>query len=197
MNRTLTAAVALAASLGMAGLAHAQLTTSPSSQPSTTNPTMTGPAGTQNPATMATPPTTTGSYGTQTPQANSQPMANQGQMNQAQTNQSSMPASRSEVQEAQQQLKSQGLYMGAIDGEMGPKTQTALMAFQRQHSLPQSAQLDEQTMNALSGNGAASGMTGTQRPSAATMPQGNNNAPIPAGNTNGAPGMQPGGSTTR
>lgn len=220
MNRTLTAAVALTVSLGMAGLAHAQLTTNSSSSPNAT-PGMTaptaGPAGTQNPATMGTTNSTsnpgasnTGTMGAQGPQANSQPNMNQGQMNQpqppmnqgqmnqAQMNQSSMPASRSDIQEAQQELKSQGLYMGAIDGVMGPKTQTAVMAFQREHSLPQSAQLDQQTMSALSGNGSAAGMSGMQQqPGATGMQPGNSNAPVPAGNMNGAPGVQPGGMTTR
>ena len=210
MNRTLTAAVALTVSLGMAGLAQAQLTTNSSSSPNAT-PGMTapatGPAATQNPATLGTTgspgASNTGTMGAQSPQANSQPNMNQGQinggqMNQAQMNQSSMPASRSDIQEAQQELKSQGLYMGAIDGVMGPKTQTAVMAFQREHSLPQTAQLDQQTMNALSGNGSPAGMSGTQQqPGATGMQPGNSNAPVPAGNTSGAPGTQPGGATTR
>jgi len=69
MNRTLTAAVALAAGLGVAGLAQAQMNPSastppnPTMNPSTTSPGMTGgSAGTQNPATMTT-PNATGAYG--------------------------------------------------------------------------------------------------------------------------------------
>jgi len=119
---------------------------------------------------------------------------NRGQMNRAQTGQR---ASRSEVQEAQQALKSQGLYMGAVDGVMGPKTQTAVIAFQREHKLPETAQLDQQTMDALNGGGSSSGMTGTQQPSAAGMQPGNSNAPVPAGSMNGAPGTQPGGTNGR
>jgi peptidoglycan hydrolase-like protein with peptidoglycan-binding domain len=191
MNRTLTAAVALTAALGVAGLAHAQSSTSPSTQPSTLNPSpsTTAPAGTQDPGTLGT----TGTSAAQ-PQANPQTNMNQGQTDQAQTSQ---PASRSEIQEAQQALKSQGLYMGGIDGVMGPKTQTAVIAFQREHKLPETAQLDQQTMDALNGNGSASGMTGTQQPGAAGMQPGNSNTPVPAGSMSGAPGTQPGGTNSR
>ena len=165
MTRTLTAAVALTAALGMAGLAHAQSSTNPSTSPSTMNPT----GATQSPSTMGT--TGASSSGTQGPQAN---------MNQ--------PASQADIQQAQQQLKSQGLYRGAVDGVMGPETQTALMAFQREHSLPQTAQLDQQTLSALSGGGSNSGAgmtggstTGTSQPGgAAGMTNG------PAGTTNPA-----------
>jgi hypothetical protein len=193
MNRTLTAAVALTAALGMAGLAHAQSSTSPSASPSTMNPPpattapSTAPAGTQNPA-MGTTGSSTGDYGTQAPQAN----MNQTQTNQTQTNQASMPAPRSEVREAQQTLKSQGLYMGPIDGVMGPKTQTAVIAFQREHSLPETAQLDQQTLNALNSNGSSSGSspTSSSQPSgAAGMTPGssgsmNQGAPSGSGNYN-------------
>jgi peptidoglycan hydrolase-like protein with peptidoglycan-binding domain len=77
------------------------------------------------------------------------PQANMSQMNQG----AQQPASRSEIQQAQQQLKSQGLYRGTADGVMGPETQTALRAFQRQNGLPQTAQLDQQTSTRLSGSG--------------------------------------------
>ncbi|HTW53215.1 MAG TPA: peptidoglycan-binding domain-containing protein [Stellaceae bacterium] len=199
MNRTLTAAVALTAALGMAGLAHAQSSTNPSTQPSTMSPSpgMTAPAGTPSPTTGAT-GSTTGTSATQ-PQANSQMNMNQGQMNQARMNQTrtGQRASRSEIQEAQQALKSQGLYMGAVDGMMGPKTQNAVVAFQREHKLPETAQLDQQTMDALNGGGSSSGMTGTQQPGAAGMRPGNSNAPVPAGSMNGAPGTPAGATNSR
>ena len=86
------------------------------------------------------------------------PQANMSQMNQG----AQQPASRSEIQQAQQQLKSQGLYRGTADGVMGPETQTALRAFQRQNGLPQSAELDQQTSTRLSGSGAGQSTTGTQ-----------------------------------
>lgn len=163
MNRTLTAAVALTAALGMAGLAHAQSSTSPSTSPSTMNPSSSS-------STMSNPSTS----GTQSPQAN---MSQEGQQ-----------ASQQEIHQAQQQLKSQGLYRGAVDGVMGPETQTALMTFQRQHSLPQTAQLDQKTLDALNSGGSNSGAgmtgggtTGTQQPGGA---QGMTNSP--AGATNPA-----------
>ena len=158
MNRTLTAAVALAAGLGMAGLAQAQTnsTTAPSSSPMTTAPSASQPgmSGTQSPRTMSAPGETS-TYGQQSPQANAQ---------------SGQQASQSEIRQAQEQLKSQGLYHGSADGIMGPETQTAVMAFQRQNGLPQTAQLDQQTMDRLNGSGSgqsttgARGMTPSQQP---------------------------------
>ena len=59
--------------------------------------------------------------------------------------------SQPQIQEAQQQLKSAGLYRGAVDGVMGPETQTALSQFQREQGLPQTAQLDQQTLSRLIG----------------------------------------------
>jgi peptidoglycan hydrolase-like protein with peptidoglycan-binding domain len=145
MYRTLTAAAALAAGLGMAGLAHAQTNTNtaPPSSPMTTSPSASQPgmSGTQNPQTMTAP-------GQTSPQANAQMQGTQ--------------ASRSEIQQAQQQLKSQGLYRGAADGVMGPETQTAVRAFQRQNGLPQTAQLDQQTLDRLNGSGTGQSTTGTQ-----------------------------------
>lgn len=187
MTRMLTAAVALTAALGMAGLAQAQSSTS----------TMTGPSGSQNPAAMGGATSGgTGAYGTQTLRANTQ-MPNQGQMNQARVNQNTAPASREEIQQAQQQLKSQGLYRGSVDGVMGPETQTALMAFQREQGLPQTAQLDQQTLGRLGGNGGTTGGASTQQqPRPAGMQPGGANAPAPAGGMNGAPGS-PGAAITR
>jgi peptidoglycan hydrolase-like protein with peptidoglycan-binding domain len=154
MYRTLTAAVALAAGLGMAGLAHAQTNTNTAtpSSPMTTAPSAAQPgmSGTQNPQTMSA-PSQTSTYGQQSPQANAQSTQMQG-----------TPASRSEIQQAQQQLKSQGLYRGTADGVMGPETQTALRAFQRQNGLPQTAQLDQQTSDRLNGSGTGQSTTGTQ-----------------------------------
>ena len=183
MNRTLTAAVALTAALGMAGMAQAQMNTSPGAP---SNPTMSpntgsgmtgAPAGTQNPATMGAPgaantyssPSTTGA---QTPQASAQP----GQMDQG-----GQPSSQAQIQQAQQQLKSQGLYRGAVDGVMGPETQTALSKFQHEQGLPQTAQLDQQTMSALMGPGAGANGAGSNG-----MPQpGNSSGMAPSSTPNG------------
>ncbi len=50
------------------------------------------------------------------------------------------------VKQAQTQLKDQGLYPGAIDGIVGPKTRTALKAYQQKEGLPQTARLDRRTV---------------------------------------------------
>lgn len=159
MNRTLTAAVALAAAFGIAGLAQAQTSTTQTS-PMTTSPSASQPgmSGTQNPAT-STAPGATSTYGTS-------PQANTSQMNMSpQGSAAALPASQSQVQQAQEQLKSAGLYRGSVDGVMGPETQTALMKFQREQGLPETAQLDQQTMQRL-GGGSGTGATSpaTQRP---------------------------------
>lgn len=173
MNRTLTAAVALTAALGMAGLAHAQSSTSPSTSPSTMNPSSSS-------STMSNPSTS----GTQSPTMGTTGSTSSGSQANMQGGQQS---SQQEIQQAQQQLKSQGLYRGSVDGVMGPETQTALMAFQRQHSLPQTAQLDQQTLDALNSGGSNSGAgmtgstTGARQPGGA---QGMTNSP--AGSTNPA-----------
>src|SRR5215469_4647328 len=155
MNRTLTAAVALAAAFGMAGLAQAQ-TSSSQSSPMTTSPSASQPgmSGTQNPATTAA-PGATGTYG-------SSPQANTSHMNtgtQGSPTQASEPASQSQILQAQQQLKSAGLYRGSVDGMMGPETQTAVMKFQREQGLPETSQLDQQTLDRLSSGGSASPTT--------------------------------------
>lgn len=162
MNRTLTAAVALAAGLGLAGMAHAQ-TNAPTNQPMGASP---GAQGTQ---TMS--PSGAG--------AQSQAGRNQG-MQQA-------SVSPSEIQQAQQELKSQGLYRGQVDGRNGPETQQAVMAFQRQHGLPETAQLDQQTLSQLNSGGqdqgqqsapaqqmAPSGSSGTQNTAPQSTPTGTN-----------------------
>jgi hypothetical protein len=208
MTRTLTAAVALATALGMAGLAHAQSSAGPSTSPSTmTN--STAPANQMPPPvnsstqTGTQSPTTMPSRGT-SPQASAPDQMNQGQTNQAQMgqpnkgqmNQGQMnqaqsgsmggqEASQSQIQHAQQQLRAQGLYNGAIDGIVGPETQTALSQVQRQNGLPSTAQLDQQTLDRLSTGGA----NRTSGASTYTPPAGAMN-PATSGQT-GLPGAQP------
>jgi peptidoglycan hydrolase-like protein with peptidoglycan-binding domain len=83
--------------------------------------------------------------------------------------------SQSNIQQAQQQLRAQGLYRGAIDGVMGPRTEQALSRFQEQNGLPQSADLDQQTMDRLMSSNTGANTTApmgatpdqpTQQPSA-------------------------------
>ncbi|HTQ33054.1 MAG TPA: peptidoglycan-binding domain-containing protein [Stellaceae bacterium] len=160
MYRTLTAAVALAAALGMTGLAQAQTNSNSATTPMTTSPSASQPgmSGTQHPATMAPGQSQSGTYG-QSGAANTH--SSYGAENpQANAQSGQMQGSQQEIQQAQQQLKSQGLYHGAVDGIMGPETQTALAKFQRQEGLPQTAQLDQQTLSRLNGS-SNSGMSGS------------------------------------
>jgi peptidoglycan DL-endopeptidase LytE len=53
------------------------------------------------------------------------------------------------VRDAQRQLKAQGFYPGAIDGDLGPQTATALRAYQRSHRLQETGRLDEATLRSL------------------------------------------------
>ena len=120
------------------------------------------------------------------------PPSNQAQMNQDRMNQDQMggPQDRSEVQQAQQQLKQQGLYNGAVDGVVGPETQTALMKFQHEQGLPETAQFDQPTMDRLMGasptsasptSGTAAG--GTQ-PMTGSNPYRGNGAQNPTSSAN-------------
>ena len=60
--------------------------------------------------------------------------------------------SRNEVREAQEQLKSEGLYRGRIDGVMGHRTHLALSRFQQRNGLHRTASLDPMTLNRLLGS---------------------------------------------
>jgi peptidoglycan hydrolase-like protein with peptidoglycan-binding domain len=53
------------------------------------------------------------------------------------------------VKEAQQQLKSQGLYNGAVDGRLGPETRAAVKHFQQKNNLKVTANLDQETLQRL------------------------------------------------
>jgi peptidoglycan hydrolase-like protein with peptidoglycan-binding domain len=72
-------------------------------------------------------------------------------------------ASESEIKQAQEQLKSAGLYKGTADGKMGPETKQAISEFQQKNGLTKTGELDQQTMAALSKtqSGAASSLSGS------------------------------------
>ena len=53
------------------------------------------------------------------------------------------------VRSAQQALKQKGFDVGTVDGQMGPNTESALRNFQQAQGLPQSGDLDQQTLSAL------------------------------------------------
>jgi peptidoglycan hydrolase-like protein with peptidoglycan-binding domain len=78
--------------------------------------------------------------------------ANMPAMSGASASQTITNPSRDQVREAQQQLQSQGLYRGRIDGILGPETKQALDRFQKNNGLSQIATLDQPTMDKLLGN---------------------------------------------
>ena len=68
--------------------------------------------------------------------------------------------SYTQIREIQQELKSRGLYEGKIDGDMGPRTKEAIIAFQRKQGLQPTGQIDNRTFSALGVNlGATAGGT--------------------------------------
>jgi peptidoglycan hydrolase-like protein with peptidoglycan-binding domain len=77
-------------------------------------------------------------------------------------------ADNSQVRQAQQALKDKGYDVGAVDGQMGPHTQSALNQFQQAQGLPQSGDLDTQTLAALGVSEAGSAAT----PSSGATPSG-------------------------
>jgi hypothetical protein len=141
MTPGLRLSTALVLSLGLSGAALAQTPATPDTNagapqgqmqqgagtptptPTPTNPNMNTNAGMPN--TNAGMPNTTGQYGQE---ANPSPEM---------------------VKQAQQQLKSEGFYKGAIDGRIGPATRNALRQFQQQHGLAANSMLDQETMQRL------------------------------------------------
>ena len=72
--------------------------------------------------------------------------------------------SYTQVREIQQELKSRGLYEGKIDGEMGPRTKEAIIAFQRKQGLQPTGEMDSRTFSALGVNlGTTAGGTSNHR----------------------------------
>lgn len=159
MNRTSMAALAICLAAGMAGMAQAQ--TSPSTTPS---PGMGGTAPSLG-AQSQTPPSTATSPSYSTSQS-SMP---HGSMPQNSMQGAAAEPTQADIQQAQQQLKAQGLYHGAIDGEIGPKTKMAISRFQRRNGLPATAMLDQQTLQRLEGS-ATSGAGSTMAPTSPQAP---------------------------
>lgn len=69
----------------------------------------------------------------------------------------SAATSQSEVKQAQEQLKSEGLYHGKVDGIMGPETKQAVSQYQKKNGLHETATLDQQTLSHLLGQTSGSG----------------------------------------
>jgi len=185
MQRMLTAAAIVAGfALSTTGLALAQSSTMPQSgTPSTVSPqgTTTANPGTTNPGMMPSngttnPSGTAGASSLNNPANGMSSADNQAAMN---------PQSPGAIREVQQQLQAQGLYRGAIDGQMGPETRAALSRFQRRNGLPQTAELDQNTMSRLLGNRG----TGTTN-----MPAGASGSSLPPSTMN--PSRTPAGPGT-
>lgn len=58
---------------------------------------------------------------------------------------------KDDIRWAQVELRYRGLYKGSLDGVLGPETKQALARFQTNHGLGQTASLDAQTWEALTG----------------------------------------------
>lgn len=59
---------------------------------------------------------------------------------------------KDDIRWAQLELRYRGLYKGSLDGVLGPKTRQALAQFQKNNGLNQTASLDAQTWETLTGN---------------------------------------------
>jgi peptidoglycan hydrolase-like protein with peptidoglycan-binding domain len=72
--------------------------------------------------------------------------------------------SQSEIKQAQQQLKQDGYYQGAVDGIAGPETKQAISKYQRAQGLQETATLDQHTLQSLTG-GRTTGSGSSASPS--------------------------------
>jgi phage tail tape-measure protein len=61
-------------------------------------------------------------------------------------------AGDSKVRSAQEALNEKGYNVGAVDGRLGPNTQTAIRSFQSKNGLAETGSLDSATLNALGVN---------------------------------------------
>jgi peptidoglycan hydrolase-like protein with peptidoglycan-binding domain len=59
---------------------------------------------------------------------------------------------KDDIRWAQAELRYRGLYNGSLDGVLGPETQHALRRFQQNNGLAQTASIDAQTWEVLTGN---------------------------------------------
>ncbi|HLV66117.1 MAG TPA: peptidoglycan-binding domain-containing protein, partial [Polyangiaceae bacterium] len=86
----------------------------------------------------------------QQPGSQQEPSAEQAQQQSGQVEVVAIEELSSEQRkELQQKLKEQGHYQGAVDGVIGPKTETALREFQEQNQLEGDGQLTQETVQAL------------------------------------------------
>ena len=74
---------------------------------------------------------------------------------------------RAEIMQAQEKLKSEHLYQGAVDGVLGPETEQALKGYQQKSGLQQTGRLDRQTAQKL---GISESSGSTVPPATSTTP---------------------------
>jgi hypothetical protein len=149
-QHALRLSMALALGTSLAGVAFAQGTTAPGAttppqvqQPSTGMPSTGMPStGMQAPAAPNT-GSATSNYAAPNPGAPNPAAPSDEQSNNV---------TPDTVKQAQQQLKDQGLYNGAIDGQVGPATRAAIQRFQRRNGLKTTAMLDQETLQRLMSN---------------------------------------------
>jgi hypothetical protein len=173
MRKLMLASVStLAMSLAGLGLAYAQAPSDSAAPTTSTTPappsSMPATPGTQTPSTQSNQatPSDQGAQGAMNAPGQGTDQNSQGAMNtpgmQANPNMSAEATpSRTQLRQAQQQLRADGLYKGRIDGRMGPRTRRAVLAFQQQHNLNATGTLDQQTIDAMqNGQGGMNGQTG-------------------------------------
>jgi len=94
----------------------------------------------------------------------------------SQTQNGPVRLSRNQLKQLQQELKSAGLYKGAVDGLMGRQTKQAISQFQQQNGLNPTGTLDQQTLAAIGNGNQNSQMgTGTSTPTTAQPSNGAGN----------------------
>jgi peptidoglycan hydrolase-like protein with peptidoglycan-binding domain len=153
----LTTAAVLALGMAGAGIGNAADTYSsaPSSSPSTSS--------------SATTQAPTSSTMSQNPAAETSPVK----------------VSEGQIEQAQQRLKTAGLYKGAADGKMGSETKQAISEFQQQNGLKQTGALDQETLAALNNNqnSASTSMSGSSVRTPNSGPDGSlNQSTVPRSN---------------
>lgn len=97
---------------------------------------------------------------------------------QAQATQPTQRATRRQIKQAQQQLRSDGLYKGRIDGIAGRRTHQAIARFQQRNHLPRTARLDQNTLSRLTGAQAVG--VGSSTPAGPTINHNLTGNPNPA-----------------
>ena len=109
--------------------------------------------------------------------------------------------SQAEVKQAQQQLKSEGLYNGQIDGVVGPETKQAVSQYQKKEGLRQTARLDQETLSHLLGNqtsGSGSSSTPSQQsPTSGQSGSSMGSSPQHSSPSGGSSGSSSSGGTTQ